>query len=45
VTLEQLDPSTGRWLREASAHDGIIVTDHGRPLLTISPARAKSAPP
>jgi antitoxin (DNA-binding transcriptional repressor) of toxin-antitoxin stability system len=43
VTIEQLDPSTGRWLREASAHDGIIVTDHGRPLLTISSAKAEPA--
>ena len=36
VTLQQLDPSTSQWLREASQHDRVIVTDHGTPLLTVT---------
>ena len=37
VTLEQLDPSTSQWLREASKDEPILVTDRGTPIITLTP--------
>ena len=36
MTIEELDEKTGRWLREAARQEQVIVTDHGRPLATVS---------
>ena len=46
VTIEELDDKTGQWLREAAHHQQIIVTDHGRPIATVSsfPRPASPAP-
>ena len=40
VTIEELDPKTGQWLREASRHDQVTVTDRGKPIVTVQPAPA-----
>jgi antitoxin (DNA-binding transcriptional repressor) of toxin-antitoxin stability system len=40
VTIEELDPKTGQWLREASRHDQVTVTDDGKPIVTVYPAPA-----
>jgi prevent-host-death family protein len=40
VTIEELDPKTGQWLREVSRHDYITVTDHGKPIVTLQPVPA-----
>ncbi len=37
VTLEQLDPSTSAWLREASRDEPVTITDHGTPIITLTP--------
>lgn len=36
ILLEELDPRTSEWLREASQHDRVIVTDHGTPIMTVT---------
>ncbi len=38
VPLEELDPRTGAWLREAGAQDGVLVTKQGEPFITIEPS-------
>jgi prevent-host-death family protein len=35
VTIEELDPKTGQWLREVSQHEQVTVTDHGKPILIL----------
>jgi antitoxin (DNA-binding transcriptional repressor) of toxin-antitoxin stability system len=45
IALEQLDASASQWLRRATFHEPIIVTDNGRPILTLTitpPPRADS---
>ena len=36
IALEQLDPSASQWLRSASLNEPIIVTDQGKPILTLT---------
>jgi antitoxin (DNA-binding transcriptional repressor) of toxin-antitoxin stability system len=35
VMIEELDPKTGQWLREASQHDQVMVMDQGKPIITL----------
>ena len=37
VTIEELDGKTGQWLRDAVHHEQVVVTDHGLPIVTVSP--------
>ena len=36
ILLEELDPRTSEWLREASRYEQLIVTDHGTPIMTVT---------
>lgn len=42
VSIDALDEKTGQWLREAGQHEGFMVTDHGKPIVTIQPVQLKS---
>jgi len=42
VMIEELDGKTGQWLREAVHDEEVVVTDHGRPIVTVSPYRTAS---
>jgi antitoxin (DNA-binding transcriptional repressor) of toxin-antitoxin stability system len=35
ILLEELDPQTSEWLREASRHEQVVVTAHGKPIMTV----------
>ena len=37
VLLEELDPRMSEWLLETSRHEQVVVTDRGRPIVTITP--------
>lgn len=45
VTIEELDRTTGLWLREAVHHERIVVTDRGQPIVTVSPYPSPTSPP
>jgi antitoxin (DNA-binding transcriptional repressor) of toxin-antitoxin stability system len=45
ILLEELDPRTSEWLREASRHEQLIVTDHGAPIMTLTITSEPVAPP
>ena len=44
VPLDELDEKTGQWLREACQHDQVLVTSHGKPMVTIQPFQRKVRP-
>jgi len=44
MTIEELDEKTGQWLREAARQEQVVVTDHGRPLATVSRYSASRQP-
>ena len=44
VPIDTLDEKTGQWLRDASQHEEIVVTEHGQPMVTIQPVQRKAGP-
>jgi antitoxin (DNA-binding transcriptional repressor) of toxin-antitoxin stability system len=36
ILLEELDPRTSEWLREASRHEQVLVTAHGKAIMTVT---------
>ena len=44
ILIEDLDPRTSEWLREASRHEQVVVTDHGTPIMTIKPVPSVARP-
>jgi prevent-host-death family protein len=45
ITLRELHAKTGQWVREASRHGQILVTDNGRTIAKIVPETRGSAVP
>ncbi len=45
VTLRELHAQTGKWVREASRHGHIFVTDHGRTIAKIVPETMETGGP
>jgi prevent-host-death family protein len=45
ITIRELHAKTGQWIRQASRHGQILVTDHGRTVAKIVPeADARETP-
>lgn len=36
IPLEQLDPSASEWLRKASLDEPIVLTEQGKPVMTVT---------
>ncbi len=36
IPIEQLDPSASQWLRQAAQDEPIVVTENGKPILTLT---------
>jgi antitoxin (DNA-binding transcriptional repressor) of toxin-antitoxin stability system len=45
VTLRELHAQTGKWVREASRHGQILVTDNGRTIAKILPETGERGVP
>lgn len=45
ITIRELHARTGEWVRLAARHEGIAVTDRGRPVARIVPAEEESETP
>jgi prevent-host-death family protein len=45
VTLRELHAQTGKWVRQASRHGQILVTDNGRTIAKIVPETGESRIP
>ncbi len=39
VSIRELHEKTGEWVRQAEAHEQIIITDRGRPVASLAPFR------
>jgi len=39
VSIRELHEKTGEWVRLAEVHEQIVITDHGRPIASLSPFR------
>jgi antitoxin (DNA-binding transcriptional repressor) of toxin-antitoxin stability system len=45
VTIRELHAKTGKWVREASRHGHILVTDHGHTIARIVPESNETGVP
>ncbi|MBA3963920.1 MAG: type II toxin-antitoxin system prevent-host-death family antitoxin [Chthoniobacterales bacterium] len=40
ISIRQLHEKTGEWVRQAEAHEQIIITERGRPIAALAPYTA-----
>lgn len=40
ISIRQLHEKTGQWVRQAEAHEQIIITDRGHPVAALAPYSA-----
>ncbi len=39
ISIRELHEKTGRWVRQAEAHEQIIITERGQPVAALTPYR------
>lgn len=40
ISIRELHAKTGEWVRQAEAHEQIIITDRGKPIAALAPFKA-----